>query len=186
MAKKQCRARVANVSVAILAKRPTWQLVYEGYPKSGSGDLGAEEVFTSILGENYDTKIFSNACATRVSLGLLNGNMKVATAFPIQNPKHQFYGKGFQSSARGLKDWLSKPNVWGVADVIICNPTSLEEVVSKINHSNRVRNGVYIIVDGFSRGISGHATLWIGKQGNVIGGNHFIGIGKEIHFWELR
>lgn len=139
--------------------------------------------FTSLFGENYDRKTFSNACATRVSLGLLNGGVKLSkVAYNIQNPKHRFVNKGIETSAKNLRDTLSKSVHWGEADVIICKPKSLQEVAGIIG----TRNGVYFIIGGFGGGISGHTTLWIGKFGNVIGGNNCATNGGSIYFWELQ
>ncbi|WP_412850378.1 hypothetical protein ACL0VS_12030 [Chryseobacterium sp. PMSZPI] len=100
-----------KTTTPIQIKRPSWKDVYNGYPKSGNDDRPATEVFPELLGKDYDKKIFGNACATRVSLGLINGGMKVKTAFKITNKKHIFYDKGFQTSAGGLQAWLIKKDV---------------------------------------------------------------------------
>ncbi|OXA85892.1 T6SS effector amidase Tae4 family protein [Flavobacterium hercynium] len=167
--------------------RPSWKDVYEGYPKNATNtdDLPATTIFTDLLGSNYDKAIFGNACATRVSLGLLNGKMVVKTAFKITNKKHAFYNKGFQTSASGLQTWLSKKDVWGEADVIVKGPSDISTVASKINDKT-IKNGVYIILGGFGGGISGHATLWIGANKNVIGGHNYVDYGGTVYFWELK
>ncbi|WP_123806074.1 hypothetical protein [Neisseria chenwenguii] len=84
----------------------------------------------------------------------------------------------------GLKNWLPLPTAWGEADVIICNPKDLNEVAGKIN-SGRIKNGVYIIIGGFAPPTTGHATLWIGNQRNVIGRHNYIHSGTEqtVYFW---
>ena len=53
--------------------RPKWIDVFEGYPKnmSGTDDLSTTEVFERVRGEEYDRKIFTNACATRVSFSVV-------------------------------------------------------------------------------------------------------------------
>lgn len=33
--------------------------------------------------------------------------------------------------------------------------------------------------------ITGHATLWVGKNRNVVGGHHYAHIIGELYFWEL-
>lgn len=165
-----------------VSKRPAWKDVYEGYPKNAAGDddLPADQVFTSILGPDYDSGTFTNACATRVSLGLLNGGMNVKKEFLISVGK--FKGKGFIASAINLKNWLSLSSVWGTADEIMTNASSLSSVAAKING----RNGVYTIIGGFGAGVTGHATLWIGANDNVVGGHNYIGGAGDVYFWELQ
>lgn len=187
----KCKARAVNVSSTILAKRPAWSAVYEGYPKnqSATDDESAPLVFANLLGSNYDKSTFGNACATRVSLGLINGGMRVKASYRIQNRQHPFYNKGFITSALGLKDWLSLPSIWGEADTIICNPKTIDEVANQINRG-RIKNGIYIIIGGFTLPTTGHATLWIGNKQNVIGGHHYIlensGHEQKVYFWELK
>ncbi|MGH1517436.1 T6SS effector amidase Tae4 family protein [Chryseobacterium sp. JK1] len=166
-------------------KRPSWKKVYEGYPRSGNNDKPANLVFSEILGDSYDKKIFGNACATRVSLGLINGGMTVKTAFRITNKKHAFFNKGFQTSVSGLYNWLSKKEIWGAADIKVTGPSDINTVANKINEG-RIKNGVYIILGGFGDGISGHATLWIGSHRNVIGGHDYVSYGGTVYFWELK
>jgi len=164
-----------------IRKRPRWAKVYEGYPKDSSGvnDLDSVSVFSEILGNNYDRSIFTNACATRVSLGLLNGGMIVSKNFEIKNGK--FKGKGFIASAIGLKDWLSRNNVWGEADEFIKGSSDITDVKKRLGS----RNGIYIIIGGFNGGISGHATLWIGAIKDAFAGNNYVSYGGDVYFWEL-
>jgi len=158
--------------------RPSWNKVYEGYPKDGNGDdLGTEDVFKSILGDDYNREIFTNACATRVSIGLLSAGVVVKKDFPITVGR--FKGKGFIASAIGLKKWLT--TVWGSADIIVTGPTDITDVQNKIG----VKNGVYIILGGFSGGISGHATLWLGSDLNTVGNHNYVSYGGTVYFWEL-
>jgi hypothetical protein len=163
-------------------KRPKWVSVYSGYPKTASGfdDKDTDAVFKEILGDNYDKTTFTNACATRVSLGLLEGGMLLRKDFVIQQGKHR--GKGFIASAKKLQVWLSASSVWGTPDEIIIKPSTLSEVQNRING----RNGVYLIIGGFSGGISGHATLWIGSSNDVVGRHNYIGNGGSVYFWELK
>lgn len=175
-----CQA--GGASCTIVANRPKWSDVYRGYPKSGSVDLPAPEIFSSILApEHYDTKKFSNACATRVSLGLLEGGMRVRPAFNITNKTHKFIGRGFQSSAQGLYNWLSSNSVFGPADISTKGPTDISTVRDKIGN----KNGIYIILGGFGDGITGHATLWTGAIKDVIGGHNYVDYGGDVYFWEL-
>lgn len=79
-------------------KRPTWAAVYAGYPKTASGgDLPASQVFVSVFGSGYDTKTFTNACATRLSLGLLNAGIQPRKEFPVKEGR--FKGKSVTTSA---------------------------------------------------------------------------------------
>lgn len=181
-ARKEAEEQEESKKKTKLQTRPPWNKVFEGYPKNeaGNDDQNAVEVFTSILGENYDRDIFTNACATRVSLGLLNGGTNVEKNFLIQ--KGKFKGKGFIASAIGLKKWLSRSDVWGSPDNTIEGPTDLVDVQKFIGN----KNGVYIILGGFSADISGHATLWIGATKNAFGGHNYISYGGTVNFWELK
>jgi hypothetical protein len=162
--------------------RPNWKLVYEGYPKNDAGtdDKDADSVFKEILGDKYDKNTFSNACATRVSLGLLNGGVNVKKDFLIQ--KRKFKGKGFIASAINLKNWLNQSSVWDSPDETFSGPADITDVKSKIGD----RNGVYTIIGGFGGGVSGHASLWVGSEKDVIGGHNYISYGGDIYFWELK
>ncbi len=144
--------------------------------------MPATEVFESVLAaKDYDPSTFSNACATRVSLGLLEGGMLVNRAFNITNSAHKFKGKGFIASAKDLHAWLSKPAVFGPSDIAIPGPTTLADLQSKLG----TKNGIYIMLGGFVQGVSGHATLWVGQQQNVVGGHHYADSPGVVHFWEL-
>ncbi len=174
-----------NTTSTIITSRPKWVKVYEGYPKNDAGtdNKSADLVFKSILGDNYDRGIFSNACATRVSLGLLNGCMTVKKDFIIQ--QGEFKGKGFVASAANLKKWLSE--IWSKgdekgADEKIEGPSDIIDVKNIIGE----RNGVYVILGGFGGGVSGHATLWIGANKDVVGGHNYVSYGGTIYFWELK
>lgn len=176
-------ATSGGMSTTIRVKRPSWKDVYDGYPKTGNDDEPATSIFPKILGDNYDKSTFGNACATRVSLGLINGKMVVRKDFLIQ--KGDFKGEGFIASAGSLKKWLEHKNVWGPADVTVDGPSDINTVADKINEGG-VKNGVYLILGGFGGGITGHATLWIGSNRDVIGGHNYVSYGGTISFWELK
>jgi len=176
----------------IFVKRPKWKLVYEGYPKTGAGeDIRPEIIFTTLFAlKDYtkDQANLANACATRVSLGLINGGIKLKKIYQITNPKLPYNnpkfkeGVGFVVRADHLKDLLLKPNYLGEPDVTINKSISLDEVRKVIGS----KNGIYIITDCFGGGVTGHATLWVGKNQNVIGGHNYADYGGKIFFWELR
>ncbi len=171
-----------NINNIASQVRPKWKLVYDGYSKneSGTDDKDADTIFKEILGNDYDKNIFTNACATRVSLGLLNGGVNVRKDFLIQKGKYK--GKGFIASAINLKNWLSQSSIWGNPDETFTGPADITDVRSKIGS----RNGVYTIIGGFGGGVSGHATLWVGAENDVIGGHNYISYGGAIYFWELK
>ena len=80
--------RITTTELSTTIKRPKWEDVYAGYPKNvaGDDDMDAPSVFRLVLGDRYYTKhqsIFSNACATRVSLGLIAGGMTMKREFNI-------------------------------------------------------------------------------------------------------
>jgi len=191
----------------VIIMRPSWDDVYNGYPLKNKGDpdlgafknghswknrgasdvedIGARTVFQNILGRGYDAEkkvfngvSFENACATRVSFALVKSMVDVRKDFLIQDG--EFKGKGFIASAKGLKEWLSEPDVWGNADLVIEGKTTLEKVAKKING----RNCVYIILGG-ENGKKDHATLWIGDNNDAIGGKNYIENGGTVYFWEL-
>ena len=128
-----------NINAVTAQIRPKWKLVFEGYPKNNAGtdDKDTDSVFKEILGDKYDKKMFSNACATRVSLGLLNSGVDVKKDFLIQLGR--FKGKGFIASAINLKKWLNLSSVWGNPDESFVGPADITDVKSKIGN----RNGVY-------------------------------------------
>lgn len=182
--------KTTTTGLSIIAiKRPKWKDVYAGYPKNlaGDDDMDAPSVFRSVLGDKYYIKhqsIFSNACATRVSLGLLEGGMAMKREFNIINPTHKHKGKGFTASAINLKNWLSRNDVFGKADEEITGPTDISKIAKKINN----RNGIYIIIPkkGYFVTASGHATLWVGANNDVIGGHNYGDGAGTIYFWELK
>jgi len=173
-------AYAGNICATVDARRPRWEDVYAGYPLVHKGtvnemDMPADTVFKSVFGEKYDTIKFQNACATRVSIALIKAKMELKRDFIVQTK--EYYGKGFITSVKGLQEWLT--DVWGIADKIIDDKSSLEDVAKIING----RSGVYIILNGSAQ--KNHATLWVGANNNVIGGNHYIGAGCIVYFWEL-
>ncbi|MDO4895997.1 MAG: T6SS effector amidase Tae4 family protein [Moraxella sp.] len=184
---RKCKDKNVKATALQLKKRPSWAKVYAGYPKRVSRDflipqdLESNQVFELIFGKNYNKTKFTNACATRVSLGLLNAGLTISPrAFLIQDKSHPHAGKGIETIASTLRDPLVKPHYWGEPDVIICNANNLAKVANIIGN----RNGVYFISGNFS-GVSGHATLWLGAYRNVIGSNNYITTGRTVSFWEL-
>ena len=187
--------------------RPKWEDVYAGYPKNedGTDDRNNVQVFIEVFGDKYDsannviknTNIsLYNACATRVSLGLLNGGFRInGVGFQVQ--QGPFKGKNVITSAKVLKNYLLSSSLFGTPDISIkTNDTqsdyygskgmiTLETLRSEIGN----RNGIYIVIPyagclGWSN-ITGHATLWVGKNRNVVGGHHYAHIIGELYFWEL-
>ena len=192
----------ATIELKVWKKRPKWAEVYAGYPKTddGTNDIPSKKVFAEVFGENDyyfpneeciytelkkgGVKIdMKNACATRVSLGLINAKVKIKTEFRILNPKNPNKDKGIIVNAKLLKNFLTEE--WGEADVIISKrPKTLNEVAGEINAGGE-RNGVYIILGGFRPPINGHATLWIGAKGDAIGKHSYVNAGT-VYFWELE
>ena len=193
---------------ADFSKRPSWNDVLEGYPRDGSGnDEDAVIVFKDIFGSAYDeqAKVYienkgkpnekripmSNACATRVSLGLNNANFRVRRDFTILTGSMK--GKGVILSAIGLKNWLIQGNILGKPDVFISTKegnykgqqgrVTLKDVQEKIGN----RNGIYIIIPfpGCFTVSTGHATLWISSQKDTIGNHSYSQCIGEVYFWEL-
>ncbi|MCW9718671.1 MULTISPECIES: T6SS effector amidase Tae4 family protein [unclassified Avibacterium] len=171
-------ARAGNRKRSIKVRRPPWDKVYEGYPKredptsiTNENDEYAELVFISIMGENYDRNIFINACATRLSLALLNGGMKPPRNYPII--KGKFAGKGVIVSAAKMIEWLKKQ--FGSPEVFIRYPESLQEIQNAIGN----RKGIYGMIAKDPKWASGHVTLW--HKNNAIGGhNYFLEAKKYI------
>lgn len=206
--------KTGKAAPKVTVQRPSWQLVYDNYPKINGHDYRIVddknnlELFKEILNiKDYEKEVdetgrdplkLYNACATRVSVSLLMSGHKLPSSYRITNQSHKFYGKGgFVSLASDLKDRLEKK--WGKPTVTIKSPKSIMEVARKINNKDvdekNTRNGVYIILGGL-QGASGHATLWIGEkinqsgtQGDVIGGHrglHYVNPNGVIYFWELK
>lgn len=171
-----------NVTSFVSHGRPGWKEVYAGYPKVNEGtmhenDLPANDVFLSVLGEDYDRSVFSNACATRISIALNHSGLNVKKDFMIgQGP---LMGKGMIASALNLKNWLSSSQVLGEPDVVIKKPQSLEELRSAIG----TKKGIYVLESDDYNWASGHATLWY--DGHAIGNHDYYSHAKEIYFWEL-
>jgi len=181
MGRPKITAYVGNTCKTVELGRPRWEDVYAGYllERNETGkekDISADTVFKTVLGENYDKAVFKNACATRVSFALIKAKMELRKDFIVQVGCDA--GKGFIASVKKLQEWLT--TVWGIADKVIENKSSLKDVAEIING----RNGVYIILNGNAK--KDHATLWIGADNNAVGGNHYIGEGCIVYFWELK
>jgi len=199
-------ASVGGRSALCICNRPRWEDVYKNYPWKNKNadtydDEDAKTVFKEILGKQYDGKngiytdangrktSFENACATRVSIALVKSGMEMRKDFLIQ--AGELKGKGFIASAKGLKEWLSLPGVWGEVKGIpgkiseeeeINEEIALERVAKEIGG----RSGVYIILDNGDKRVKDHATLWLGEHGDIIGGHKHLGKGGTIYFWELK
>ncbi|MBN6076391.1 hypothetical protein HYE59_02265 [Aggregatibacter actinomycetemcomitans] len=176
--------RSGKVQRALNVARPSWNKVYEGYPKVERNgmidDLDAHSVFTSIFGKDYDSSTFGNACATRLSLGLLNAGVKIRGEYPIlQGP---FKGKSVIVSAANMVKWLN--NNFGKPEETIPSPKEYRNIVDRIGN----RKGIYAMKPNSPRDFraSGHVTLWV--NGNVIGGegHSYYKAAFEIYFWELK
>jgi hypothetical protein len=107
--------------------------------------------------------------------------MTVKRSFNITNRAHRFAGRGFVSSAKDLDAWLFRPSVFGNPDISIVGPTTLKDLQSQIGSKNEI----YIMLGGFGDGVTGHATLWVGAQKDVIGGHNYADYPGTVHFWEL-
>jgi hypothetical protein len=172
-----------------LKNRPAWKLVYKGYPKdvSGTDDKPTDQVFKEILGDKYDPKIFTNACATRLSLGLIAANYTVRTDYRIQIG--QYEGKGFITSAIKMKNWLLTKKEFETPDFKINTDEktrgkiTLKYLQSKIGS----KNGIYIVIPypGCFDSATGHVTLWIGAKKDVVGGHNYVECAGDIYFWQL-
>jgi len=211
-------ASCGNLKTSICIRRPIkWENVYNGYPKNSDGnDLPSNEVFKLV---RYDYKNIpefgygnGNACAIRVSIALIRAGMKVEKEYEINSEEEDLKSKnreGFIAKAEKLKDWLSKPEIWGDPDVTVSENDLVEgkdnfDVVrEKINTRDGVyaaRYGIYIITGGFYEdpGVTGHATLWVGEDtiknsrgdhtdySDYIGKKDSKGNKGVVHFWELK
>ena len=166
-------------------QRPSFKKLLKGYPKykeygGGYDDMSTEDIFKMVLGDNYDKSMFTNACATRVSIALNKAGIDVRKDFIIQ--VGDLKGKGFIASALSLRKWLTSQ--FGTADEIIKNPKNFNQVSKEIDG----RQGIYIMhpkAEAFSNSsISGHATLWVGGAiNNAIGNHNHINQAKSIYFW---
>jgi len=168
----------------ISSKRPIWDDVYNGYPKIDAGtvyenDLPASEVFKSIFGDSYNRSIYTNACATRVSIALLKAGVTIDEGIKVTHG--DLKGKRVILGAAALKDWLMKK--WGKADYWISRPQSLFDLQTNFND----KRGIYIMIPYLPRdfGATGHCTLWKGE--NTIGGHHYAGsYAYAAYVWELK
>lgn len=172
-----------QVSKPLGISRPRWSDVYKYYPKIKEGtasenDKPAVEVFSELFGEDYNKKLFSNACATRLSIALIGAGMNVKTEFIITHGSLK--GKGITTSAKNILTWISSSNIFGKADIIITNLVSFNSISSKIG----TKKGIYIIESNNYKWASGHVTLWY--NGHAIGYHDYWEHAKEVHFWELK
>lgn len=177
-------AKAKDKQKTLKVNRPSWEKVYEGYPKIERNgivdDLDAPSVFKSIFGEDYPRETFGNACATRLSLGLLNANVKIRGEYPIKTG--ELKDKLVISSAANMVKWLHRN--FGNPDETIKSPQEYEEIVNAIGD----RKGIYAMIPRLPSefGASGHVTLWV--NGTVIGGisHSYYKNAHVVYFWELK
>lgn len=177
-------AKAKEKQKTLKVNRPSWEKVYEGYPKIEKdgmvNDLDAPSVFQSIFGEDYDQVTFTNACATRLSLGLLHANVKIRGEYSIKTGV--LIDKSIIVSASNMVKWLHRN--FGNPDETIKSPQTYEEIVNTIGD----RKGIYAMIPERPGrfGASGHVTLWV--NGNVIGGisHSYYDSAHVVYFWELK
>jgi len=196
----ECEGKTAPV----WCERPRWEDVYNGYPKRDGilpeydEELPTEEVFELIFGENYDKNMFTNACATRVSIALLGAGITIGKKVKIVTIEKKIEEvdttkitlnyknlkeKRVITGASTMHGWLVKE--WGEpkGEFKITKPKSLEEILEKF----RGKKGIYTMLPPTPKdfgGITGHCTLWTGK--NAFGGNHYAKEAYAVHLWELK
>lgn len=175
-------ATAKKQKASIRVNRPAWSKVYEGYPKRGAyGELKAEEVFTSIFGPDYDRKNLGNACATRVSLALLNAGVNIdKKEYVIRIGK--FKDKVIIVSAVNMVAWLKRK--FGEPDVTIKEPQSLSVIQAQIGN----RKGIYAMLPKSSKQFeaTGHVTLWVGHTVMGGDGHSYYTQARVVYFWELK
>ncbi|MDO4908182.1 T6SS effector amidase Tae4 family protein [Neisseria sp.] len=146
--------------------------------KRHQGDLPASQVFASVFGSGYDTNTFSNACATRLSLGLLNAGIQPRKEFPVKEGR--FKGKSVTTSAVNMVNWLRSN--FGTPDITVENPITKTAISAKIGN----RKGIYAMLPKSTTefNASGHVTLW--HNNSAIGNNDFAAYARVVYFWELK
>ncbi|MCL2281888.1 MAG: type VI secretion system amidase effector protein Tae4 [Fibromonadales bacterium] len=177
-----------GVKASIIVRRPSWKNVLAGYPIYRDIlkdiDMPSDMVFKSIFGENYNTNIYHNACATRVSIALLKSNVtidKVEGVILTEVTYGELKGKKVILAADGMEIWLEKK--WGISEFKIIKPGSID----KVNAEFSGKKGIYVMrpidqsLEGF--GATGHCTLWIGD--GVIG-EHYAKKAYYVRLWELK
>jgi hypothetical protein len=190
--------------------RPRWIDVFNGYPKNNNtiwedvasgrvnniDDVPSEEIFSSIFGSIYNQTKFNNACATRISIALLRAGVTISEKIEIIDSGKTYtmdtstithgdlklMGGRVITGASTLHGWLEKK--WGKpkGDNEVFSPVTSDKIRKQFNG----KTGIYIArpIDPKSvGGITGHCTLWTGKD--VIGyawvSNAFIA-----RLWELK
>lgn len=181
--------------------RPKWSDVYAAYPKNsvGTDDLAAPDVFTLVFGSAYETAteelvlnkgtsreqriLMGNACATRVSIALTSANIGVWKNFI--GMEGTMKDKGIIVKASKMRDFLK--GKFGAADVYI-KAAAGTYTHEKLKTEIGAKNGLYVMIpaDASSFGASGHASLWVGANQDVIGGHNYADNIGEVYFWELK
>jgi hypothetical protein len=158
--------------------RPSWAGVYRGYPLTASGaEIEAENVFRSLFGDNYDPS-YKNACASRVSIALLNAGVTIDEGTRVTHGA--LAGKRVILGASDMNDWLIRK--WGKADFSVSQPRSEKDLQAKFLN----KKGVYVMIPHYpSRfGATGHCTLWTGQD--VIGHHYANDSAYAAYLWELK
>lgn len=155
---------------------PKWSKVLEGYPKikysDGSyGELEAVKVYEEIGGKlgamaKADPKNFSNACAARLSMALLNAGIDIPN---IKNYTFEgLNGKFYFKSAEKLYDFIAQ-TFEGNYKMMNGNESSVSP--SAFQSFSDCATGIYVMKTSYSgrAKFTGHATLYTGSA--CIGGN---------------
>ena len=181
--------------------RPKWSEVYAGYPKNATGtnDLPATDVFTMVFGSAYEVATqelvldkgtskelripLTNACATRVSIALTAANISVSKNFI--GKEGIMKDKGLIVKASKMKTFLE--TTFGKADIHLKAEPAYSYTLDKLKTEIGAKNGFYVLIaaDPASFGASGHASLWVGANKDVIGGHNYATNMGEVFFWEL-
>jgi len=166
--------------------RPRWEDVLAGYPIYRDiledVDMPADKVFKSIFGENYNNNIYTNACATRISIALLKSNVTIdkVEGVPLTEITHgELKGKKVILAADGMESWLEKK--WGNSEFKIIKPGSIDKIRAEFSG----KKGIYVMhpISQEEFGATGHCTLWIGDK--VIG-DHYAEKAYYVRLWELK
>jgi len=174
-------------TVYIQQAKPTWQNVYDNYPKttSPSDDLPAHDVCVLIGGEvlaQHNAGNANNACALRVSRALNYSGVSIPNitgqTWQGADNKNYFY------YAEHLYNWMVK--TFGQPDIHLTAangaPNGTKFPDQLIGLQNR---GIYIMkpISRSSFGASGHATLWAGLD--CIGKHNFFASASDVYIWKL-
>lgn len=132
-----------------------------------------------------------NACATRMSLALLNANYNLNSKRDFLCQTGKYRGKGIITKIKKMRDYLFESI--GSPDIFISTEDekspyygrtrqiSEEEVRKIIGY----KNGIYLVYrPGAYTDANGHVSLWLKREMNTID-NPDTGVIGELCFWEL-